>query len=110
MLLDQHEWKTKKTYNQVGKALDANLNRERINCFRQFLNDSKRQQIAMNSLCMSSRIPRIALTNKSAAFQSNSITRAAEKSRPYRPDIAASVDQRFEHTTNLENIMPQRIG
>ena len=68
VLLDQHEWKTKKTFNQVGRALDANLNRERINCFKQFLNDSKRQQIKMNSLCMSSRIPRIALTSKSAAL------------------------------------------
>ena len=88
LLLDQHEWKTKKTFNQMGRALDANLNRERINCFKQFLNDSKRQQQKMNSLCMSSHIPRVALTNKTAALQNNSITRAVEKSRPQRSDIA----------------------
>ena len=33
----------------------------------------------MNSLCMSSKIPRIALTSKQAALQANAITKALEK-------------------------------
>lgn len=91
-MTEQHEWKTKKTINQVGKALNANLNRERIKIFKQFLNDSKRQSLKMHQLCMSSPIPKIALTDKSVAFKSNKFVKATEKAiRPYRQEIAESI-------------------
>ena len=41
ILTQQHEWKTRKTLNQIGKALDANLVKERINMFKQFLTEQK---------------------------------------------------------------------
>ena len=97
LLIEQHEWKTRKSLNQVGRALNANLNRERINIFKQFLNDSKRQTIKMNHLCMSSRIPRVALTDKSAALQPSKFVKTTEKvTQPYRRDIAENVAERYD--------------
>lgn len=52
-------------------------------------------QLKMNQLCMSSKIPRIALTSKQAVLQSNTITRATEKSIPIREELATSVENRF---------------
>lgn len=52
-------------------------------------------QMKMNQLCMSSKIPRIALTSKQVVLQNNRITRATEKSVPIREELAKSVDNRF---------------
>ena len=72
----------------MEKALNAKLRKERIYIFKQFLSDYKRQQMMMNSLCVSAHIPRIALTSKQAALQSDNLNRAAEKSRKIREDVA----------------------
>ena len=95
-LLEQHEWKNKRTTNKLDKALMANLNRERTIIFKQFMNERKRQNIQMNSLCMSSRIPRTSLTDKAAALKNNRFVRATQEviSSAYRPDILGNETQR----------------
>ena len=42
----------------------ANLKRERVNMFKQFINSEKMKNIELNKTCMTSRMPRIVMTNK----------------------------------------------
>ena len=54
----------KKSKDYVAKGLMANLKRERVNMFKQFVNAEKMKNIDLNKTCMTSRMPRIVMTNK----------------------------------------------
>ena len=60
----------------------------------------------MNALCISSKIPRIALTNKQAAFINDNISSQIDKSKPTREDIRQSVDTRQQYVLT-EPEMPE---
>jgi len=49
----KHEWKSRKTPNPVGRALDAKLRIQRLNHFKQYLNEQKHQAIRNNSFGLS---------------------------------------------------------
>ena len=47
----------------------ANLKRDRVNMFKQFLNEEKKKNIDLNKTCLSTRMPRIVMTSKEPVTQ-----------------------------------------
>ena len=52
----------------------ANLKRDRLNMFKQFLNEEKKKNIELNKTCMTSRMPRVLITSKEPGQQKNRLS------------------------------------
>lgn len=58
-LVEQHKWKLKNTADKAQQAMQANLKRERLRLFRQYITEQKEKNSEINKTLMTSKIPLI---------------------------------------------------